>query len=199
MSIVVLGADHPCGCYVLRIHLTTSVHLNYGGFKKRRRFELHAGDYTYIGSAHSRRGASSLAHRLIRHATRSANQTPHRIRQQMIHHFHAIGLGSSDQLPRNTKRLRWNVDHLLDLTEAELLGFYLLRTQRNIEASLGKFIENDEHTIVFAKGLGANDIPGNTHILRVEATADWWSELGQRLALLFHLPYDKDRSNEIGQ
>ena len=47
---------HPCDCYVLSIHLTTSIHLNFVGFKKKRRFELHDGDYPYVESAHSRRG-----------------------------------------------------------------------------------------------------------------------------------------------
>ena len=195
MSIAVLGAEHPCGCYVLRIHLTTSCTLRFGRFKKGKRFELHAGDYIYVGSALSRRGSTSLSRRLIRHATRSGQKTAHPIRGELLRYFAACDLNTDDLLPRGQKRMHWNIDHLLDLADAELQGVYLLRSELKLEASLGKFIENDEHTVVFAKGLGANDIPGNTHILRVEAPAYWWNELGPRLALQFHLPPERTRKD----
>lgn len=195
MSIVAIGTDHPCGCYVLRIHLATSTHLRFGGFKKGKLIELYAGDYAYVGSALARQGATSLARRLIRHATRSGAKPPHPIRAEMLRQFASIGLGSDDFLPRNPKRMHWNIDHLLDLAEAELQGAYLLRTKRKLEASLGKFIEDDPHTVAFAKGLGANDIPGNTHILRVEAPARWWSDLGSRLVQHFHLAHELEHQD----
>lgn len=98
-----------------------------------------------------------------------------------------IGLGAGDLLPRSPKRMHWNVDHLLDLPEVDLCGVYVLRTDRKLEASLGKFLESDPHTIVFEKGLGANDVPDNTHILRVEAPERWWRELEQRLKAQFFM------------
>jgi hypothetical protein len=52
---------------------------------------------------------------------------------------------------------------------------------------LGQFIKRDPHAFVFEKGLGANDVPGNTHILRIEAPAAWWNGLRPRLKRHFHL------------
>ena len=49
--IIALGDCYPCGCYVLRIHLTTSARIPFGGFKKGKLIDLRAGAYAYIGSA----------------------------------------------------------------------------------------------------------------------------------------------------
>ncbi len=187
MPLVFLGTDHPGGCYVLRIRLAASTRLRFGGFKKRKLVELRAGEYAYVGSALSLQGSTSLARRLVRHATRSADKAPHAIRAAMLERFAAIGLPTGDLLPRSPKRMRWNIDHLLDLDAAELTDAYLLRTTRRLEASLGQFIERDPHAVVFEKGLGANDVPGNTHILRIEAPAAWWEGLRQRLKRHFNL------------
>ena len=187
MPLVFLCTEHTCGCYVLRIHLVASTRLRFGGFKKKKLVELRAGEYAYVGSALSLQGSTSLARRLVRHATRSADKAPHAIRDAMLERFTAIGLTTGDLLPRGPKRLHWNIDHLLDLDAAELTDAYLLRTTRRLEASLGQFIERDPHAFVFEKGLGVNDVPGNTHILRIEAPAAWWNGLRPRLKQHFHL------------
>ena len=107
MPLVFLGTDHPCGCCVLRIHLAASSRLRFGGFKKKL-VELGAGEYAYVGSALSLQGSTSLAslaRRLVRHATRSADKAPHAIRAAMLERFTAIGLATGDLLPRWPKRL----------------------------------------------------------------------------------------------
>jgi hypothetical protein len=38
----------------------------------------------------------------------------------MLDLFHTIGLGAGNLLPKNGKHLRWNVDHLLDVTSVKL-------------------------------------------------------------------------------
>ena len=131
MPLVFLGTDHPCGCCVLRIHLAASTRLRFGGFKEKKLVKLRAGEYAYVGSALSLQGSTSLAslaRRLVRHATRSADKAPHAIRAAMLERFTAIGLATGDLLPRWPKRLHWNIDHLLDLDTAELTDAYLLRT-----------------------------------------------------------------------
>ena len=120
MPLVFLGTDHPCDCYVLRIHLAASTRLRFGGFKKKKLVELRAGEYAYVGSALSLPGSTSLARRLVRHATRSADKAPHAIRDAMLERFTAIGLTTGDLLPRGPKRLHWNIDHLLDLDRSRI-------------------------------------------------------------------------------
>ena len=180
--IVVLGGDSQGGTYILRIHLTETAALQFGGFKRGKTIELTAGEYVYVGSATSKNGAASLANRLVRHATRSRRKRPHSIRVEMLRRFKAIGLGNRDLKPAREKNLHWNVDHLLDLPVAELTGACILRTPECLEARLGQFLECDPHTIVVEKGLGANDVPGNTHLLGLAAGDAWWAMLPERLS-----------------
>jgi Uri superfamily endonuclease len=133
---------------------------------------LAAGDYAYVGSALSTKGAASLGLRLIRHATRSGDRPPHRIRSEMTTFFKTIGL-IKESPPERPKRLHWNVDHLLDQMSAEIVNIFAIRSDKKLEAELGRFLVEDLHTIVFEKGLGANDVPGNTHLVRVEADEIW--------------------------
>jgi Uri superfamily endonuclease len=102
--------------------------------------------------------------------------------------FTRISLGSGDLRPRNGKRLRWNVDHLLDQHTVELIGVYVIRSALRLEGDVAKLLELDPATVVFERGLGANDIPGNTHLLRVEASEEWWRHLPGRLRQLIERP-----------
>ena len=179
--VVVLGDDFQCGSYVLRIELREGLNLWFGGFKKRKLITLPAAEYAYIGSALSTKGGSSLALRLVRHATRGGGKPPHQIRTKMVEHFRDIGLGRENPLPKHGKKMHWNVDYLLDQPSAEIVNVFIIRSDQKLEAALGKFLENDLHTHVIEKGLGANDVPGNTHILRVEADETWWYALADRL------------------
>ena len=79
-NIHIIGGKSQAGTYVLRIHLKENTTLQFGRFKKGKLISLPAGDYAYVGSALSEKGATSLARRLIRHATRSGNKPPHTIR-----------------------------------------------------------------------------------------------------------------------
>ena len=123
-----------------------------------------------------------LARRLIRHATRSGDQQPHRIREEMLHRFAERSLGNGNLLPQRGKTLHWNVDFLLDLPSAELVGIYAIRSRKRLEDRLAKQLEEDSHTRVIERGLGANDVPGNTHLLHVSATEAWWASLPNLLA-----------------
>ncbi|MCZ6679413.1 MAG: DUF123 domain-containing protein [Candidatus Poribacteria bacterium] len=179
--IFVLGSEFQGGSYILRIQLQENLNLRFGRFKKGKLIPLPAGDYAYIGSALSAKGSTSLALRLVRHATRSGDKPPHKLRPEMVEHFNAIGLGKENPLPKHGKKMHWNVDHLLDQRSAEIVNLFIIRSDRKLEAALGQFLESDPHTIVIEKGLGANDVPGNTHILRVEADDTWWADLANRL------------------
>ena len=62
-----------------------------------------------------------------------------------------------------------NIDFLLDLDAAEIVGLYIIRSPERLQGSLAKWLEQNPHTQVIERGLGANDVPGNTHLLRIQA------------------------------
>lgn len=176
-SVFIIGDKSQAGTYVLRIRLREDTSLQFGRFKKGKLISLPAGDYAYVGSALSEKGATSLARRLVRHATRSGDKRPHGIRTTMAEQFAECGLGHGNLLPRRGKTLFWNIDFLLDLEAAEIEGFSAIRSSERLEDRLAKKLEQDPHTQVIERGLGANDVPGNTHVLRVCADETWWRSL----------------------
>ena len=181
-SIAIVGDESHAGTYILRIRLKEDTTLRFGRFKKGKLISTPAGEYAYVGSALSEKGATTLARRLVRHATRSGDERPHRIREAMLNRFAECGLGDGDLLPRRGKTLHWNVDFLLDLPSAELAGIYAIRSRKRLENRLAKQLEADPDTGVIERGLGANDVPGNTHLLRVSAAEAWWASLPDLLA-----------------
>ena len=176
-NIAIIGDESHAGTYILRIRLKKDTTLRFGRFKKGKLISLPAGEYAYVGSALAEKGATTLGRRLVRHATRSGDQRPHRIRETMLCRFAECGLGDENLLPRRGKTLHWNVDFLLDLPSAELVGVVAIRSRERLEDRLAKQLEEDPHTGVIERGLGANDVPGNTHLLRVSATEAWWASL----------------------
>ncbi len=180
-SIVIIGDDSQAGTYILRIRLKENTALKFGRFKKGKLISLPAGDYLYIGSALSEKGSTSLARRLIRHATRRNPQPPHPIREKMIDRFIKSGLGPRDLLPKRGKTLHWNVDFLLDLPSAELIAILAIRSPERLEKRLAKRLEQDPHTEIIEPGLGANDAPGNTHLLRIRSDSTGWTSLTDKV------------------
>ena len=184
-SIVIIGDDSQAGTYILRIRLKKDTTLQFGRFKKGKLISLPAGDYVYVGSALSEKGATSLSRRLMRHATRTDNKPPHAIREEMINRFLECGLGPRDLLPKRRKTLHWNIDFLLDLQLAELINIFAIRSSERLEYKIARQLERDPHTEVIEPGLGANDAPGNTHLLRVRADSGrWWVSLTENTLVL---------------
>ncbi len=180
-SIHVIGGDSQAGTYILRIRLKENTTLQFGRFKRGKLISLPTGDYTYVGSALSEKGATSLARRLVRHATRSGDKPPHAIREDMINRFAECGLGSGNLLPRRGKTLYWNVDFLLDLQSAEIINIFAIRSAERLENGIAKWLEGDPRTNIIEPGLGANDVPGNTHLLRVREDRTWWTSLANNI------------------
>ena len=176
-SILIIGDASQAGTYVLRVCLKENTTLQFGRFKKGKLISMPAGDYTYVGSALSEKGATSLARRLIRHATRSGDKPPHAIREKMVNQFTECGLGSGNLLPRQGKTLHWNVDFLLDLQSVEIVNIFAIRSPERLENRIAEWIERDPHTEIIEPGLGANDAPGATHLLRIQANDMWWASL----------------------
>ena len=176
-SIIIIDNASQAGTYVLRIRLKKDTTLQFGRFKKGKLVSLPAGDYVYVGSALSEKGATSLARRLIRHATRSGNKPPHTIREEMIIRFAECGLGPPDLLPKRGKTLHWNVDFLLDLQSAEIVNILAIRSPERLEKRVAKCLERDPRTEIIEPGLGANDAPGSTHLLRLRTNDISWASV----------------------
>ena len=181
LIIRIIGGDSQAGTYILRIRLAEDTTLQFGRFKKGKLISLPVGDYTYVGSALSEQGSTSLARRLVRHATRSGNKPPHAIREKMIDRFAECGLGPRNPLPKNGKKLFWNVDFLLDLQFAEIVNIIAIRSPERLEHTIAGLLEHDADTEIIEKGLGANDAPGNTHLLRVKADEMWWASFAYNI------------------
>ena len=174
-SIRIIGGNSQAGTYILRIQLKEDTTLQFGRFKKGKLISLPIGDYTYVGSALSEKGATSLARRLIRHATRSGDRPPHTIREKMMNQFAESGLGNGNLLPRHGKTLHWNVDFLLDLQSVKIVNIIAIRSPERLEYTVAELLESNTETQIIEKGLGANDTPRNTHLLRVNASEMWWA------------------------
>lgn len=188
-KISILGDDSQAGTYVLRIQLSKNTKLKFGRFKKGKVISLPAGDYSYVGSALSEKGSTSLARRLVRHATRTGSKPSHKIRDEMLNQFQACELGPPNPLPKNGKKLFWNIDHLLDLEIVEIVNLIAIRSPIRLESPIGVFLENNKDTEIIEKGLGANDSPNNTYILRVNSDGMWWLSLVDEIQTNFLSDY----------
>ncbi len=176
-SIHIIGNPPQAGTYLLWIRLKEDAVVQFGRFKNGKRISLPAGNYSYVGSALSEKGATSLARRLIRHTTRSGNKPPHAIREEMITRFAECGLGPPDLLPKHGKTLHWNVDFLLDLQSAEIVNILAIRSPERLENRIAKRLEQDPRTEIIESGLGANDAPGSTHLLRLRSHKISWASV----------------------
>ena len=183
-SIRIIGDESQAGIYVLRICLREDTTLRFGRFKKGKLISLPIGDYVYVGSALSEKGATSLARRLIRHATRTGDKPPHTVREKMMNQFAECGLGSENLLPRRGKTLHWNVDFLLDLQSAEIVNILAIRSPERLENRVAKWLERDSQTDIIEPGLGANDAPGATHLLHLRADDMGWMSLTDKAETL---------------
>ena len=70
-----------------------------------------------------------------------------------------------------------NVDFLLDLQSAEIVNIFAIRSPERLENRIAKWLERDPRTDIIERGLGANDAPGATHLLRLGADDMRWMSL----------------------
>ncbi len=173
-SLVALGQPGQSGVYILRIHVQQWFEISFGRFKKGKQITFVPGEYLYLGSALGVSGAASLAHRLLRHATRGAPHPPQLIRNDLLAYFHAIGRPSGSPLAQKPKKLFWHIDYLLQQSAAELRQVIVMHTVRDLEPLLAQQLNADRCTFVVESGLGASDNRGATHLLGVHATEGWW-------------------------
>lgn len=177
-TVTVLGQEAQCGAYLLRIRSGAPLAVRFGRYRQGAPVALAAGDYLYVGSAMGRRGASTLARRLVRHATRRKGP-PHNIHAQMLATFAELELGTGDLRPRGSKRLFWHVDYLLEQPEVTLTHVLVIRSNSRLEQALATLLAQQPYTSTPAPGLGASDASGATHLFAVggEVEGGWWVDL----------------------
>ena len=195
------GAESQGGIYILRLLVAEKLRVQFGRFRQGQPIDVPSGDYLYVGSALGQKGSSSLARRLLRHASRSDVANPQPIRQQMLALFPQIGLGPVPLRPPGGKKLRWHVDFLLDEAAVELRMIYFVRVEkrnaelhrggaelrgekedsRSMETAVARHLLTWPQITPLVPGLGSTDDPGGTHLLRVTAVPNWWQTFPEQL------------------
>jgi len=179
--IILLGNEQQSGCYILRMRVQQSLQMCVGRFKGGKQIAFSPGEYLYIGSALGASGATSLAKRLVRHATRPDPLPPHPIRAAMLTHFHLFGLGKEPLVGPTPKKLFWHIDYLLQPLTVDLVQVLAIRTTRRLEPLLAQLLAADPGTFIVEEGLGASDHRGHTHLLGTQADEHWWTALVTKL------------------
>jgi Uri superfamily endonuclease len=180
--ISLLGEEFDSGCYLLIIHLAEDRHLKFGCFNKGGAVFLPKGKYLYIGSAQGKKGASSLSARLMRHLTRCQGKHPHALRKLLLTEI--INVGIPAKVPTG-KQCRWHIDYLLELPQAEVTGVIAIRSNAHLEQQIADKLAALPETHIPARGLGASDHPGGTHLFHVQADASWWNNLNDLILEIF--------------
>jgi Uri superfamily endonuclease len=183
--IIILGDSSHTGAYILWLEARADLALSFGRFRGGRVIAAPAGQYAYAGSAMGR-GATSLAGRLLRHATRHGDRPSHAIREELVARLAEAGLRpAGDSLPA-AKRLRWHIDYLLDEIAVEIVGVTAIRTDARLESDLARRLAGQPGAVPLVAGLGASDVRGETHLLRLTVReyegemAQWERALRQR-------------------
>jgi Uri superfamily endonuclease len=180
-TITILGSNEQSGAYLLRMSVRKDVAVRFGRFQGGRPIFVPKGEVLYVGSAMAQQGSMTLARRLLRHATRRDEGNPQQIQGAMLKVFEDVGLGTVQLKPPDRKKLFWNVDYLLEEDVVDLSHVVIIRTRIKFEDELAQFLEAEPKSSALAKGLGAHDSHGRTHILILQETADWWQQLPTRL------------------
>lgn len=166
MKIEIRGDQYQTGVYLLGIRVRHDLEVTFGRFRGGQSIDVPAGIYLYAGSARGRSGATSLAGRLLRHASRGDPSLPHAIRDDLVSRFRAVGLVPPANLPAD-KQLHWHIDYLLDDPAAELIAVFAIRTTADLEPALANRLASRPDILPLAKGLGASDRRGRTHLMRL--------------------------------
>lgn len=176
--ILIWGDESPGGTYLLRLQVQRGIAVRFGRFRQGQPIVVPAGECLYIGSA-----MRGLAARLLRHASRTDVNQPQPIRAELRDAFVAAGLVKG-QRPFSPKRLHWHIDYLLEQPEVVLSQVVALRSTVKWETAVADWLAKDPATFIIAPGLGAQDDPGHTHLLGVNADEAWWYQLPLWLDLL---------------
>ncbi len=162
------------GTYALRLRFCRPLSVRVGRFQGGRPVDFPAGDYVYAGSALGAPNGFALPRRLLRHASRRAELPPHPLRADLLERFSAAGLDAARLLPKQPKRLHWNIDYLMDEPQTLLAQAFYIRSPMRLEHALVAYLEQDRDARIIVPGFGAHDHRGHTHLFAVPAETAWW-------------------------
>lgn len=185
MTIRFFGDNSRQGTYALFVTLAETARLAFGKFRSGTRFLLDHEACLYVGSAlGDGPSATPLARRLVRHASRSPGNPPHRIREPMIEAFTKNGLARAGFTPPDRKKLHWHIDYLLDCRQAELSSVFVIRSPQRLETTLSRHAAALDETIEIARGLGARDTKNETHLFGVNDLETCMKKLENAIGLI---------------
>ena len=107
-----------------------------------------------------------------RHTSRSNESQSHKIQTSLLDFFDELEILYTRQ--PSPKKLFWNVDHLLNLSIAEIKKIIFIRNPKSLENTWSKYLETLPETVIFEKGLGANDSMGHTHLQFSKISDNQW-------------------------
>lgn len=175
--ITVMGERVPSGAYLLRLQIKRQLMVRFGRFQGGQPILVPEGEAAYVGSAMALRGSATLAQRLVRHATRADASRPQPIRPAMVKVFKEMGLGPAGLKPPAKKRLFWNIDYLLEQDDVDLSHVMVMRSLAHCEDRVASILADMPESKILAKGLGAHDRPGQSHLYLFGERGTWWQEL----------------------
>jgi Uri superfamily endonuclease len=106
----------------------------------------------------------------------------------MLELFKEAELGDEGLHPPATKTLFWNVDFLLEERDVVLTHALVVRSRTRLEDDLAAYFAQEPGCEPLAKGLGAHDRQGETHIFNAQKPAGWWQHLPTRIQKYLLLP-----------
>ena len=59
----------------------------------------------------------------------------------------------------------------------EIINILAIRSPERLENRIAKCLERGPHTEIIEPSLGANDVPGSTHLLRLRTNKTSWTSL----------------------
>lgn len=158
------------GTYVLEIWIKDDVSVQFGRFKNGQKFHLSSGRYLYIGSAMTSHNRHALLQRLTRHATRTEQHPPLKIRKKLIIWAHQHNINEKNIILKQNKKLHWHIDYVLNNLNVEINNIILIPSEKSYESMIAKSLLLSDSITVPIMGLGATDKKKETHFLHISDT-----------------------------
>ena len=96
----------------------------------------------------------------------------HALYDPLFRDMKQAGLINGRFQPPAQKKLHWHIDYLLNESAVSLSHVMLIRSQVRLEGKLGQWLLAQPETAVLLPGLGASDVKGHSHLLRIEKDSE---------------------------
>ncbi len=161
------------GAYVLHIDVVKSIAVRAGRYNGGGPIHLHKGRYLYVGSAMGNANGLYLPKRLLRHSRRSRAGHEHACYTILRSHFVDLNIDERRLVHSSIKKLRWNIDYVLDNEAVELSAVTYVQSMDRLENIIVEQLEQNESASAPYLGFGAHDHPGHSHFFALTSNFDW--------------------------